>query len=386
MNTILENLDPKFVMLIWSVIDNPQSLSLRQWKAIHAALKECGSLKDLRRYKLMRIRTQNPDKKPISDDAGQVAGVDKPDDLDEQDGDARTRTKSNTEDWRVISALCVLESSRTLEHFEVQFRTVKTIVAEVEQHISTALKRVKDQALQHYSKQIDSPVQDLSIYVEPLRPSGLFEFITHLRIVGLHCKFTQQELDVLPALQNLGVLEVIEPWHDGPIFPRVTDDMLQAWSLTKEPFPKLTLLKIHSQKYLTTKSAQYVTKFRHLKVFSVWGKRRNWHIEDHVHEWRLCCSECMYIRQDATTPPKCLQWGVSTYRRFQSGPADQIRLGKNVCQETVPLVSLGLGLDTPPPKQALRILDRDELQRWLYFRRRGAPDRGWYKGFNGWSL
>ncbi|KAJ4423258.1 hypothetical protein N0V82_002119 [Gnomoniopsis sp. IMI 355080] len=192
------------------MLTQSSNISLRQWKAVHTALKEWGPLRDPKRHRLLEKTKRSLMKNLMSNGAQSTADSDEPDDLDEQD-DAPTCTTFMFKHWQVDGALCVLESSDKLQKYKAQLRTVKIILAEV----ARLIKRCKDKALHHYSKQIDSPDRNLSTCIETLQPAEFFHFITHLRIVGVQFNFTQQDLDILPGLQNLGVLEVIESWHEN---------------------------------------------------------------------------------------------------------------------------------------------------------------------------
>lgn len=352
-----------------------RNLSFRQWKAIHIALKEWDPAG------LMSGETQPED----ASDEPEVADVPKlPEQLEqlEQSKLAKqpiqpekpentwpTPKSIGIENWQVVGALCVLQSPRRLEDHQVQRRTVQLVVAAVERQFAEAIKQDKEQALHHYSKQIYKPVQSLSAYLEPLQPSGCFEFITHLRIAA-YCNFTQQDLVVLTGLQSLGVLEIIETLAEQSAFPRVTDDVLRAWSLAKDPFPKLTILKLHSRQDLTLRSLKYVAQFPRLVLFSVWGKDSYWQVEGQISEWRRCSSICLKSQQSFHDIHRVsLNWGHLAYCRYQNHPALVTKFDSDQdCRGAVPVVSLGLGLDPssnshqPPETRGLQ-----EKESWLVF-------------------
>ena len=124
--------------------------------------------------------------------------------------------------------------------------------------------------LLHFHQHFEKIVAPLSVYLKPLQCDS-FTFISHLKIAGT-CLLDSTELMQLPVIvKNLGVLEIIEPSDDSLPFPRLSDRLVKAWSLHEDPFPKLRVLRIHTNGSLTRDCLQYVTRFPAVAMFEVLG-------------------------------------------------------------------------------------------------------------------
>ncbi|ETS85530.1 hypothetical protein PFICI_03555 [Pestalotiopsis fici W106-1] len=129
---------------------------------------------------------------------------------------------------------------------------------------------------------VKRPIAPLSTYLVPLSSQRL-DFIAHLTIAeGVSCPASH--LLALSTMQNLGVLEIIQPRdpQQAAIFPRVSDSILREWSAVSSQstntvsFPSLRVLRIWGEDFVTHKSLQYVTRFPALAVYDVAGRQVDW--------------------------------------------------------------------------------------------------------------
>lgn len=116
--------------------------------------------------------------------------------------------------------------------------------------------------------------EDFTVYTEPLQSNSTFEFISHVRICGTS-QIQAHDLIHLTTLNNLGILEIMEPPDQRLPFPRVSDRLIRTWSETKDPFPSLKILRILSLS-LTDQCLQYVSNFHQLCLFEATGQHRDW--------------------------------------------------------------------------------------------------------------
>lgn len=120
----------------------------------------------------------------------------------------------------------------------------------------------------HYSKAIKSPNSPLQVYTEPLISKN-FDFIASLSI-GVVCSVV--ELVQLTKINNLGILEIINPDPWGKTSSGVGDVVLRAWSREADKngaFSVLRILRLWNHKDLTGKSLQYIKSFPALALFDV---------------------------------------------------------------------------------------------------------------------
>ncbi|KAF7536595.1 hypothetical protein G7054_g4392 [Neopestalotiopsis clavispora] len=145
---------------------------------------------------------------------------------------------------------------------------------------------------------IKKPVAPLTAYLTPISSPKL-EFITHLTLAeGVSCPASH--LLSLATMQNLGVLEIIQPRDPqlATTFPRVSDSIVREWSsggsssqktiptVTIVAFPSLRVLRIWGEDFVTHKSLQYVTKFPALAIYDVAGHEHNWPRRGSLHpDW-----------------------------------------------------------------------------------------------------
>lgn len=126
--------------------------------------------------------------------------------------------------------------------------------------------------LRRFHQHFKQTVAPLSAYLKPLQ-SGSFAFISHLKFAGT-CMIGSSELLHLPTLaNNLGILEIIEPSVSSLPFPRLSDRLVKAWSLHEDPFPRLKVLRVHTDGSLSQDCLQYVTQFPALAMFELLGAR-----------------------------------------------------------------------------------------------------------------
>lgn len=125
---------------------------------------------------------------------------------------------------------------------------------------------------------IENPTGPFSCYINPMSSPKL-DFIAHITLAeGVSCQPNQ--LYLLSTMQNLGVLEIIQP-HDpdqAAVFPRVSDSVLREWCQASDsaPFPSLRVLRIWGRDFVTQRSLDYVTKFPALGVYDVAGRTADW--------------------------------------------------------------------------------------------------------------
>lgn len=160
--------------------------------------------------------------------------------------------------------------------------------------------------------------------------SASFDFIAHLTI-SRGATFQVTELLRLSSMQNLGVLEIIQPSdaEEAADFPRVSDRVVRAWSETPDPFPSLRVLRIWGNDFTTSKSLEYVTNFPALAVYDVAGRDEDWDLDSINHtEWSY--DEDVWRRR-----PLCLNLAACLktpdhpfYKGFELaiGAADQVSI------------------------------------------------------------
>lgn len=217
---------------------------------------------------------------------------------------------------------------------------------------------------------------------------------------------------LLPALRNLGVLEIIEPDDEVQPFPRISDRLVRTWSEEKAAFPKLSILRVCSHYHLTGNSLQYVTKFPALALFEVRGGFEEW------RQSARCAAEQGWIACDRarvrpwpfspyheTTKPElsCLQltrevgrsrfvgldahyWACWAYESIQTKPLNVLNEDgapamsaweSDACRLDVPFASLSLGMDhnqiVERPAHSFYDLDMIFFWRRSLFDMDGAP-------------
>lgn len=130
--------------------------------------------------------------------------------------------------------------------------------------------------LYRYRQHICKPNLDLRKYTEPLT-SLPTDFISHLVLSG-GCEFRTNDLLCLTDMNNLGVLEIIQPDYPLhlPSFPEVTDRLIRGWTEKVNPFPLLRVLKIWGDQFITKESLQWVSKFPSLAFYEVRAPARHW--------------------------------------------------------------------------------------------------------------
>lgn len=239
---------------------------------------------------------------------------------------------------------------------------------------------------------------DLDTYIAPLRPTGSFDFLSHIRIAG-PCQIKTEELLQLTSLRNLGVLEVIEPADEFSPFPRVSDRIIRSWSEEKGVFPKLVVLKIYALYGFSERSLRYLNKFPALTLFEVGGRPREWQQSErlcaevgwmHCDELRVPCRPRSPHRYTDTPESVCSQitkqvsdsscpndanpcsWACWVHTSIMTKPPSKFRdagrassaWASCTCRPVAPLASLVLGLD----RQTLR--RSSPAARAIYFWRR----------------
>ncbi|KAK6210780.1 hypothetical protein LQW54_005828 [Pestalotiopsis sp. IQ-011] len=132
---------------------------------------------------------------------------------------------------------------------------------------------------------IENPTAPLSCYIHPMSSIKL-DFIVHITLAeGVSCQPNQ--LYLLSTMQNLGVLEIIQPQDpdEAAVFPRVSDSVLREWCQASDsaPFPSLRVLRIWGRDFVTQRSLDYVTKFPALGVYDVAGRKADWPKPDAIH-------------------------------------------------------------------------------------------------------
>lgn len=115
---------------------------------------------------------------------------------------------------------------------------------------------------------------DFNIYIEPLRSTAVFGHVSHVRICG-QSQIGAHDLIHLTSLNNLGILEIMEPLDQTLPFPRVTDRLMRTWSEQPDPFPSLKVLRIQSLG-LTDRSLRYLSTLNQLCLFEATAQPRNW--------------------------------------------------------------------------------------------------------------
>ncbi|KAK3321639.1 hypothetical protein B0H66DRAFT_177250 [Apodospora peruviana] len=144
--------------------------------------------------------------------------------------------------------------------------------------------------LYRYRKQIRYPSRELSYYTAPLDSSPTVDFLTFLSIHQV-AAFQADELLGLARLKNLAILEIVE---NGTLDPqdKVSDHLIKGWSEMEDPFALLRILKINSNRTLTWRSLQYISKFPSLVFYDISGPSPLWvpiHDSDIAvrHGWML---------------------------------------------------------------------------------------------------
>lgn len=124
-----------------------------------------------------------------------------------------------------------------------------------------------------HTRQLLEPVSDLHVYLQPLISSSV-DFITYVSIVG-SLPFGVTEMLSLARLENLSILEVVEPSNLEASFPRVTDRILRGWSEQANAFPALHILRLWGRS-LTERAVQYAARFPSLTLFDAVGADIDW--------------------------------------------------------------------------------------------------------------
>ncbi|KAI1498440.1 hypothetical protein F5X99DRAFT_393548 [Biscogniauxia marginata] len=138
-----------------------------------------------------------------------------------------------------------------------------------------------------YAIAIDQPFEPLVQYMSPLM-SPSFDFIVHLTLTDC-ASFSTHEILSLPQLNNLGVLEIIQPVDEehAVMFPRITDSVIREWASQPNPFPVLRVMKIWGDDFTTVKSLRYLSKFPALILYDVAGRRDDWKDLDQTSGWDI---------------------------------------------------------------------------------------------------
>lgn len=115
---------------------------------------------------------------------------------------------------------------------------------------------------------------DFTVYTEPLQSNSTFDFVSHVRLCGTS-QIKAHDLVRLTSLNNLGILEIMEPPDQRLPFPRVNDRLIRTWSEETDPFPSLKILRILSLS-LTEQSLPYVSTFPQLCLYEATGPYSDW--------------------------------------------------------------------------------------------------------------
>lgn len=281
----------------------------------------------------------------------------------------------------MVTALFILENG-LLHHNGadgVEFRQkVDDVLVEMRQQVAYEAEGNKSQVLRHYRNAIQIPLQELSVYLKPLQRSAPFEFITQIRIAG-SCTFSQQELMVLPTMQNLDVLELVDLSRSesslAPPVPMITNDLLEAWSLMDNPFPNLLVLKVWSTGLFTYESLTSVACFPKLLLFRIQGTFDCWGGSNFdamvpralVRDWERI-SNSIPVPNDTTVDD---EWSKARNYEYPN------RLGRiktwMQATEGPPVVSMSLGVrDQAPPKWR-----ENRTCRYDLWRRYSSPSKKW---------
>ncbi|KKY33772.1 putative cbs domain-containing protein [Diaporthe ampelina] len=154
----------------------------------------------------------------------------------------------------------------------ISFSTWKTLQ---ELRRAGQLDTKKKLALHQFVHHVKEPTADLPVYLTPLQ-SRNFAFISHLRLAG-SCLIKAEELLYLPQWsKNLGVLELMEPSDCEAPFPRLSDRLFKAWSLSDDPFPKLKGIGLSTHSSITEQSLQYLTQFPALIMLDITAAKQDW--------------------------------------------------------------------------------------------------------------